>query len=117
MYHNLAQRLVTRHDYKTFCSSSFQFIEQSQVWGGEELDSGKRLGHVFFSFIPKSRITDFTADENNVLFTLNNFGNRDVFFVPENQILLKEDGGIENSVFETLSKNKIITQKNHFRRT
>ena len=113
MYHNLAQRLVTKHDYKTFCSSSFQFIEQSQVWGGEELDSGKRLGHVFFSFIPKSRITDFTADENNVLFTLNNFGNRDVFFVPENQILLKEDGGIENSVFETLSKNKIITLQYH----
>ena len=113
LYHNLAQRLVTKHDYKTFCSSSFQFIEQSQVWGGEELDSGKRLGHVFFSFIPKSRITDFTADENNVLFTLNNFGNRDVFFVPENQILLKEDGGIENSVFETLSKNKIITLQYH----
>ncbi len=113
LYHNLAHRLVTKHDYKTFCSSTFAFVEQAQVWGGEELDEVKRLGHVFFSFIPKSRTTEFTADENKQHFTLNNFGNRDVFFLPENQILLKEDGGADNSVFETMSKNKIITLQYH----
>ena len=113
LYHNLAQRLVTKHDYKTFCNSNFTFIEQAQVWGGEELESGKRLGHVFFSFIPKSRVTDFTSDDNNEIYTLNNFGNRDIFFLPDNQILSKEDGGLENSIFETLSRNKIITLQYH----
>ena len=113
LYNNLADRLVTKHDYQTFCRK-FQFIEQAIVWGGEELEEGPRLGHIFFSFIPASRPTEYITDENSTVFNLKNADSRDLFYLPEEQIFMKEDGGNENSVFEELSKNKIITLQYHY---
>lgn len=108
LYNNLAQRLVTKHDYQTYCNL-FQFVEQTEVWGGEELEEAPKLGNVFFSFIPKSRPVEYHSDDNKEMFTLKNHDNRELFFLPEQQILMEEDGGNPNSIFEELSKRKIIT--------
>lgn len=113
LFKNIAQRLVTKQDYKTFCNK-FQFIEQSQVWGGEELDEGKMLGHVYFSFIPQSRSKEYQSDVNNNVFELKNKYERDLFYLPTKQILDTENGGVESSIFNELNKQKIITLQFHY---
>ena len=112
IFKNLAERLVTKNDYKTYCKK-FQFVEQTQVWGGEELDNGQQLGHVYFSFIPKSRSKEFESDENNEVFTLKNRYERDLFFLPQNQIISQNQGGSPTSIFSELDKKKIITLQFH----
>lgn len=112
LYKNSADRLVTKNDYKTYCKK-FQYIEQAQIWGGEELETTQELGHIYFSFIPKSRSREFEQDANNSVYTLKNMYQRELFFLPEKQILLQQDGGDKSSVFETLTKQKIITLQFH----
>lgn len=112
LFKNIAERLVTKNDYKIYCKK-FQFVEQAQIWGGEELDGAPQLGHVFFSFIPKSRITEFESDENNEVFTLKNRYERDLFYLPLNQIISQNDGGSSNSIFSELERKKIITLQFH----
>ena len=113
LFKNLAQRLVTKNDYKTYCSK-FQFIEQTQVWGGEENNGrSKELGNVYFSFIPNSRSREFESDSNNEIYTLKNQYERDLFYLPETQILSQNDGGDKNSIFSELEKQKIITLQFH----
>lgn len=112
LFKNIAERLVTKNDYKTYCKK-FQFVEQTQVWGGEELDSGQQLGHVYFSFIPKSRSIEFESDENNEVFTLKNRYERDLFYLPLNQIISQNQGGSPTSIFSELDKKKIITLQFH----
>ena len=111
LFKNLAERLVTKRDYKTFLLT-IPSIDKGQVWGGEELDS-PRVGHVFFSFVPISRSTTFETNQNKTDFILENANNRELFFLPEKQILMEEDGGLSDSIFETLSKRKIITLQFH----
>ena len=112
LFKNIAERLVTKNDYKIYCKK-FQFVEQAQIWGGEEVDGTPQLGHVFFSFIPKSRITEFESDENNEVFTLKNRYERDLFYLPLNQIISQNDGGLSNSIFSELERKKIITLQFH----
>lgn len=111
LFKNLAERLVTKRDYKTFLLT-IPSIEKGQVWGGEELDA-PRVGHVFFSFVPISRSTTFESNQNKTDFVLENIDNRELFFLPEKQILMEEDGGLPDSIFETLSNRKIITLQFH----
>lgn len=112
LFKNIAERLVTKNDYKIYCKK-FQFVEQAQIWGGEEVDGAPQLGHVFFSFIPRSRITEFESDENNEVFTLRNRYERDLFYLPVNQIISQEEGGLSNSIFSELERKKIITLQFH----
>lgn len=112
LFKNIAERLVTKNDYKIYCKK-FQFVEQAQVWGGEELDGGQNLGHVYFSFVPKSRSTDFESDENNEVFTLKNRYERDLFYLPQNQVISQNNGGSQSSIFSELDKKKIITLQFH----
>lgn len=111
LFKNLAERLVTKRDYKTFLLT-IPFIEKGQVWGGEELES-PRIGHVFFTFIPISRPKDFSHNANLTHFYIEQWDNRDLFFLPEKQIVLAEDGGMDDSIFEMLSRRKIITLQYH----
>ena len=112
LFSNTANRAVTKQDYKTICEAQ-PYIQNAQVWGGEEETPVHIPGHIFFSLIPHSRPTIF--DSTNSAFLLRNVENSELFFTSYYQITGKEkyesatNKEDKEVLFNLLNNYKIIT--------
>lgn len=105
MFANTSYRAVTKIDYQVICNKQ-PLVEQTQVWGGEELVPDKKRGNVYFSFIPYSRNTGF-SNYNNFKFYLQGTTNKDLFQIPDTQIV--ESYEVPTSIFNVLKYYKVMT--------
>ncbi len=64
VYHNTANRAVTKYDYEAI-TKRHQILSDAAAWGGEE-ESPKEKGHIWVSGIPatKKRVVKFRKDLN-----------------------------------------------------
>lgn len=73
-FYNSANRAVTKSDYEAICNRQTS-VETSLVWGGDD-EFPKCPGHIWFSFLPKIKVTrSFTSDEFNYEYLLDSWGN------------------------------------------
>lgn len=72
-FYNSANRAVTKSDYEAICNRQTS-VETSLVWGGDD-EFPKCPGHIWFSFLPKIKVTrSFTSDEFNYEYLLDSWG-------------------------------------------
>lgn len=71
LFHNSANRVVTKLDYEAFCNRQSS-VETTLVWGGDD-EFPKSPGHIWFSFLPSTRVArSFISDTFKTEYTLAN---------------------------------------------
>jgi len=97
-----ANRAVTKNDYLNI-SKAQTYIQNAQIWGGEEEVPEKKLGKIFFSLIPQSRENKFIERSGSYYLDHTNDINN---YLLDTQILI---GDNKESLFNVLKNYKIIT--------
>jgi len=113
LFSNTGNRAVTTKDYKTIADSQ-DFVNYSQVWGGEREVPVENPGNVYFSIIPYSRPTTFTGTVDN--YSLDNISSSELFYPTYYQVTGKNtyidiNDNNPTSLFNILSNYQIITLK------
>ena len=110
MFHNSANRAVTKNDYNAICNKH-PAVNTSMVWGGDD-EFPKIPGHIWFSFLPSTNIRTFSNDEFKNNFLLNNPTSLENWFIEDEEIrsTVYIDGVNQNpGVWDVLEDYKIPT--------
>lgn len=110
MFHNSANRAVTKNDYNAICNKH-PAVNTSMVWGGDD-EFPKVPGHVWFSFLPSTNVRTFVNDEFKNTFTLSNPRALQNWFIEDEEIRSSVyiDGVNQNpGVWDILGDYKIPT--------
>lgn len=119
VFHNTANRAVTRYDYITIAKNSGE-VSEVDVWGGED-ETPQALGHIWLSATPKDAerlvthtdATDVSLESYDVAIGTPSIGIQGVNLVDKtNWYLLDEDA---ESIIDYLSNYKIMTMQLHHR--
>lgn len=116
LFHNSANRAVTKSDYTAICTKQ-PSIKEAVVWGGDD-EYPKAPGHIWFSFYPSTLTRTFTNDEFKTTFTLDDYGDTINWYLEDDEIYVEPDiyGNVANpGVWNRLSEYKIPTLVYHNR--
>jgi len=117
MFHNSANRAVTKVDYTSICNRQSSILD-SEVWGGDD-EHPKIPGHIWFSFTPSNKVRNFTSDEFNTLFNLDDAYSLTNWYLEDEEIrstIYDSNGNlIQKGVFDVLDEYKIPTLEFHNR--
>jgi hypothetical protein len=115
LFHNSANRAVTKYDYISICNR-FANVEYTQCWGGDE-ETPMNLGNIYLSMIPSYRSTTFSNDVLNYNYNLIDKDITTKLFMRSNELNStsydQNNSLINPGVFDTLSQYKIMTMQLH----
>lgn len=75
LFHNSANRAVTKSDYEAICNRH-PSTKSTMVWGGDD-EFPKCPGHIWFSFLPSTLTRNLSSDIFNYEYLLDNNGDFD----------------------------------------
>ena len=114
-------RLVTSIDYANFLKSSYPYIEQVIVWGGEDNDPPK-YGKAFITILPKVNQILTTTRKNDIITEINKrrmlgmqteFVDPEIFYVVI-QAIAKYNPNITNDSSTDIENAVTISVQNYF---
>jgi hypothetical protein len=110
MFHNSANRAVTKNDYVAICNKQAA-VKSSMVWGGDD-EFPKIPGHIWFSFLPSTNLRSFVSDEFKTNYSLVNPTSLENWYIEDEEIrsTVYIDGVNQNpGVWDVLEDYKIPT--------
>jgi hypothetical protein len=89
LFHNSANRAVTRSDYEAICNRH-PATKSTMVWGGDD-EFPKCPGHVWFSFLPSTLTRNLSSDIYNYEYLLDNNGDYNWDYTLDNDSDIEEE--------------------------